>query len=229
MNKEPTTIAKMFNAIAPKYDTGNALLSFGLHNYWNTQLVQCAPQKLTSITHLDLCCGTGEITARYLRTAKPAHYKGYLLDFSTEMLVVAKKRLNGNDITFLEADAQEIPLPDASVDFITLAYGIRNIQNPFKCIQEAHRILKPGGAFAILELTRPQNKILRLGHAFHLKWMLPFVGNCLGNKQAYKYLQGSIEKFMDAEQLKQKILAKFKAAEIRPLTGGIATLWVAKK
>ncbi len=222
---EPETIQKLFGSIAEKYDRTNSILSFNLQHYWNKRLVNFVSQKQPEKA-LDLCCGTGEIGFGIVRKNL---CETTFLDFCPEMLECAKKKgkaLPSDKLRFVQGDAQETKLEAEQFDSITIAYGIRNVQSPEKCIKEAMRLLKPQGTFAILELTRPNNLLLRGGHNAYLKWVLPFLGKCsTQNKEAYKYLCESIQEFVDPETLKAMMLESgFTKTTVRPLTGGIATI-----
>lgn len=232
-NKEaPSSIQKMFGTIAKQYDRTNAILSFNLHQQWNRKLASFVknPKK-----YLDLCAGTGEIAFTVLRKHKKP-VEVYLLDFCQEMLDQARlKELDNpfilHKIHYIQADAQKIPLASDSIDCVTIAYGIRNVQDPALCIKEAYRVLRPGGTFAILELTQPNNPILRLGHRIYLKTFMPLIGKmAASNKDAYRYLCQSIHSFVSSDRL-EKILKEqgFKETTQLPLTGGIATIISGRK
>lgn len=224
---DPTTIQAMFSAIAKDYDRGNAILSLGLHKRWNRTLIDMI--NANGGTLLDLCCGTGDIGLSFLR-----HYterqRLIMLDFCPEMLVESRQKaqrwaVDHHDITYLEADAQNIPLPDRSVDNVTIAYGIRNVRNPKMCAEEVYRVLQPGGAFAILELTRPESRFLSVSHSFYLRAVIPTIGRWItSNTNAYRYLSSSIRSFITAEQL-EEILKQtgFIRISKKKLLGGIAT------
>ena len=115
--------------------------------------------------------------------------------------------------------------------FRSMAYGIRNIQSPLKALEEVYRVLKPGGRIGILELTRPQNPILKKGHYLYLSYVLPLIGKMFAsNKQAYEYLSESIHQFISPTAVKHLLLEiGFKKAKNIPLTGGIANLIIAQK
>ena len=222
----------MFGSIAANYDRTNAILSFQMHRYWNRQLVKSISEKHPT-TLLDLCCGTGEIAFRFLNNTS-RNCKAYLLDFCPEMLACAKTREQGfehHDIDYIEGDAQAIPLPDESVDAITIAYGIRNVKEPRRCFADAHRVLRHGGRIAILELTRPKNRFLRLGHGLYLKIMLPLLGKLsTSNQEAYEYLCNSIDTFIDPADLEMELRdCGFPRVRRIPLQGGIATIILADK
>lgn len=227
---DPATIRSMFNTIAPTYDLANRVMSFNLNKLWNRSLIK-ETLKGNPDTILDLCCGTGEISYSWLKM-QPERKKAILLDFSSEMLAQAKKRApSGHDIEWIEADAQAIPLPNTSVDAITAAYGIRNVKDTPLCFKEAIRVLKPGGSFGILDLTEPKNRLLRPLHRFYLSTFIPTIGGLLTfNPRAYSYLSRSIHQFMKPEAIRSQLLdAGFKTVTVKPLSFGIAHLWIANK
>lgn len=232
-SSEPDTIQKMFNSIAKRYDLANAILSFQLHKRWNKRLVQSVAPPAYPHVFLDLCSGTGDIACHYLRhTTAPC--QTFLVDFSAQMLAYAKQKMplqSGFSIQFIEADVHHLPFEEAMADRMTMAYGIRNVQDPFQCLQEAYRVLKPGGAFGILELTRPKNRLLRLGHQGYLKILLPLMGKWLtDNADAYRYLCNSIQHFIEPEKLEMLLQqAGFIQTSRLSLAGGIATLLVGHK
>lgn len=233
--EDPETIQTLFNSIARSYDRTNAVLSFRLHHGWNAALVNQVISGQKPKAMLDLCCGTGEIAFKALRSsARPEDL--YLLDFSEEMLKCAKaKAANlppcGSELHYIQGDAQAIPLRNASIDCATIAYGIRNVKNPFRCIEEVFRVLSPGGSFGILELTRPQNRVMRFGHHIYLRTLLPLLGWCFSaNQEAYEYLCSSIHTFVEPQEI-EKMLKKagFTNISKKSLSGGIATILFAKK
>lgn len=229
----------MFGSIASSYDRTNAILSFQLHRLWNRRLVNAAiPAHLTSqpCTFADLCCGTGAISLPWLTSQKTSH-QAKLVDFCPEMLACAKQKASHlqlhqkHDVSYIQADVQSIPLEANTIDFATMAYGIRNVESPEKCFAEVYRILKNGGTFGILELTEPNNRLLRLGHRLYLKAALPVLGKLFAkNGDAYRYLSQSIQTFVKPQTLSALLKsAGFSSVQIRPLSGGIATLIIARK
>lgn len=221
---DPQTIQTMFGSIAKDYDFTNAVLSFQLHRYWNRRLVMEVEGYEGPL--LDLCCGTGDIAIAFLKRQLKTQ-TAYLLDFCPEMLAIAQSKAdNAHDIHYIEGDAQAIPLPDNSVGCITIAYGIRNVKDPQKCFDEAWRVLKPGGVFSILELTRPRNRFLRFGHSLYLKTVLPILGKLITtNREAYRYLCSSIKTFLSPNDLSHMLTTSgFSHIEEIPLSLGIATI-----
>ncbi len=226
----PQTIQAMFNSIAKRYDRTNAVLSFYLHKRWNNELVKRVQSQQTSHSLLDLCAGTGDIAFAYLRQT-PAPCQAYLVDFSSEMLACAKAKAEvfdhaSHSIDYVQADVQRLPFSNQTMDCATMAYGIRNVHHPLQCLQEVFRVLKPGGCLGILELTRPQNKLLHLGHQVYLRTLLPLLGKWLtANENAYQYLRQSIHTFVSPDGLEDLVReAGFSKTGRYALAGGIATI-----
>lgn len=228
---DPETIQALFDSIAERYDTTNAVLSLGLHRWWNRRLVDAVFAEAATGPLLDLCCGTGQIAWTYLaRGGEPREV--HLIDFCAGMLAKAKRRAEAlhlgekHRLHFTQGDAMAIPLPDASVAAATVAYGIRNVNSPKQCLSELKRVLVPGGRVGILELTRPNHPLLRWGHSFYLRRLLPLLGRlCTSNYAAYSYLSTSIDQFTEPEALRQAMEeAGFTQTAAIPLLGGIAHL-----
>ncbi len=227
--EKPKTIKAMFNDIAQQYDINNRLISFNMCKRWNRQLAQQVTKSCKeAYVLLDLCAGTGEVAFQCLKQA-PNPGRAYLLDFSPEMLKLAKKKaailpLQEHQIEYLEADAQKIPLRAHSIDCATIAYGIRNVKDPAKCFQEVFRVLKPGGNFAILELTRPKNRFLKFGHQLYMRIVMPLFG------KAYQYLCNSVDTFISPKEMEALLKTNgFNKIKSTPLAGGIATIITAHK
>lgn len=223
----PESIQAMFGSIAKGYDKANAILSWRMHKRWNRELVR---QAGATPKLLDLCAGTGDIAYAYLEKNPTAEV--HLLDFCPEMLACAKtKQKPGQNVQFVQGDAMALPFSDHSFPNATMAYGIRNIQNPLKSLQEVHRVLQPGGTLSILELTQPKNPLIRAGHNFYLRTILPPLGRLItSNKDAYSYLCSSIQAFIPPEILVRLLQqAGFSSVTATPLTFGTATIFRAIK
>lgn len=235
IKSNPETIKSMFNSIATRYDLTNSVLSLCMHKRWNRALVKKVLNNKSSNTLLDLCSGTGDIAIDYLQTTNQA-CQAYLIDFSQDMLNCAKEKtdtphFSHHTLKFIEADVQQIPLDNEIADCATMAYGIRNVKDPILAIKEVHRLLKPGGCFAILELTQPQNRAMRLGHYLYLRLALPLLGKWLtANEEAYQYLRNSINTFITPKEIENlMVLNGFTETVRQPLAGGIATIIYGKK
>ena len=222
----------MFGRIAPRYDLLNHLLSFNLDKRWRTRTVERIAHILErpDAHVLDLCCGTGDVAlALERRTGRPV----LASDFSHPMLVEARRKiaLRGFRTPLFEADALSLPLADASLDLITVAFGFRNLANYQRGLAEMLRVLKPGGAAAILEFSQPSNRAFGLLYGFFSKRVLPRVGGWIsGSAEAYSYLPESISKFPGAGALAQAMRdSGFSRVEFERMTGGAVALHLGYK
>lgn len=199
-----------------------------MHHFWNRSLVRSVD---SARVLLDLCAGTGEIAFTFLKG--DVEKRAYLLDFCPEMLAIAREKgklYALQEPQYLLSNAERLPLPDKTVEAVTLAYGIRNILDRKAALAESYRVLQPGGKIAILELTRPR-AWLRPLHALYLRVVLPLVGRlATGEKEAYAYLAESIEKFLALQELESLLKeVGFVGVESLPLCGGIATRFMGHK
>ncbi len=228
---DPETIKSLFSSIAGSYDRTNSLLSLGLHRFWNRALVQLVEKRFQKGPLLDLCCGTGAIATLWLRR-REIPTEALLLDFCPEMLLIAKERTDrvcpGHYLSFIEGDAHLLPITSGSIEVVTTAYGVRNLHDIKRVADEVLRVLKPRGTWAILELTRPTNPLLRFGHSLYLKTLLPLLGGLsASNQNAYSYLSSSVRSFIAPSELLATLQERgFTPIEVRPLLGGTATLFV---
>lgn len=220
----------VFARVARDYDLMNDLMSAGMHRVWKNQLITMLnPRKSGPLNHLDVAGGTGDITFRLLdRAGNEA--TATILDISREMLEVGKARAkdtpHADKIEFIEANAESLPFADKSFDSYTIAFGIRNVPRIDLALEEAHRVLKPGGRFLCLEfseVTVPMLDRLYDKFSFHV---IPKMGEMvMGDGEPYQYLVESIRRFPDQETFKQMISdAGFARASYRNLTGGIAAI-----
>lgn len=217
----------MFARVAHRYDFANHLLSFQLDRYWRARTVKRLAPILAqpSSVAVDLCCGTGDLTLALARASR-----GRVLgsDFCHPMLQGAQRKVAsaGLRAPLVEADALCVPLPDASVDLVTAAFGFRNLVNYRQGLQEMLRLLKPGGVAAILEFSRPPNPLFRALYEFYSHRILPLIGGLVsGFGDAYRYLPESVQKFPDAEAFAREMQAAgFPAVEFERMTGGIVAL-----
>lgn len=223
-------VAGLFGRIAPWYDFLNRLLSLGFDVAWRKRLVRCIPPSLSARV-LDLAAGTLDVSREILRQ----HPKSRVLamDFSCPMLIRGHQKMRGRDMALLPvaADGRCLPLPDQSVDSVTMAFGIRNILPRRAAYDEVLRVLNPGGRFCILEFGAGRRKILRGLYNVYLHRLLPWIGRTFsGDAQAYRYLAETIQSFPDARQLATELAAAgFSRVYSFPLTGGIVQIHVAEK
>ena len=158
----------------------------------------------------------------------------HLVDFSAGMLECAKVKgqsIDGHEIFYSQADVQSLPFAHQFADVATMAYGIRNVKESKKCLKDVFRVLKPGGTFGVLELTRPKHKVLKFGHSLYLRTFLPFFGKILtSNREAYEYLCNSIDRFISPEEVRLQFEeAGFINHAVIPLCGGIASIIIGHK
>ena len=175
----------MFDAIAPRYDLLNHVLSAGLDRRWRDQAVDALALGPNARV-LDLCTGTADLAIATVRRATGATVVG--VDFAGEMLRLglAKIRRDGMDgtIRLIRGDAACIPLADASCDAATIAFGIRNVAEPHRALAEIARVLRPGGRLAILEFGQPRIPGIRTLYAWYFRYLLPLVGRMVSKHQS---------------------------------------------
>ncbi len=232
-------IRGMFGQIAPRYDLLNRLLSLRIDQYWRRYLVRKVGRYLAepSTRWMDLCCGTGDLLLTLelerSRLLGPEATPGLGSDFCRPMLERAQTKLGRKKLAsvLVEADALEIPLPDQSLDLITIAWGFRNLANFQKGLQEMNRLLRTNGCLAILEFSRPKNRLWGPLFEFYFRRILPRLGNTIsGTGDAYSYLQDSVRHFLEPDQLAREMRSfGFRQVEVHSLTGGISVLHLAYK
>lgn len=219
-------VRRMFAAIAESYDVNNRVHSFGLDQRWRRFTVKQAGVNPTDHV-LDVACGTGDLS-RLFADSGAARVMG--LDYTEEMLVVARDKRGqsvgrvAREIEYLRGDAQALPFADASFDVVSIAFGIRNVQDPAKAVGEFYRVLKPGGRLVVLEFDRPRNGLIRWGNDLYTRRIMPLTATLIsGDKSgAYKYLPKSVETFLDRDQLGAVIKgAGFKDVSQTALTFGV--------
>lgn len=225
-HEKSALVKEVFNSVAGKYDIMNDLMSLGIHRLWKREfLTMLDPRPYHKL--LDLAAGTGDISFGWLkRGGGPV----VMSDINEAMLSVGRDRATANgllgDIEFLVADAENLPLPDASFDRISMAFGLRNCTNKDKVIAQAYRLLRPGGRFLVLEFSKLQIAGLeKLYDAWSFQ-ALPKLGQMIAKDSAsYQYLAESIRMFPTQETLKGMFEdAGFERVSYRNLSGGIAAI-----
>lgn len=197
-------VREMFTQIAPRYDFLNHLLSLQLDRLWRARTASCLRPWLAGKFPLvlDLCCGTGDLGMALATRFTPRLIGA---DFAFPMLVRAREKssaLRGKNLSqlrpprFVEADALHLPFANESFDLVTTAFGFRNLANYEAGLREIHRVLKPGGAIAILEFTEPPQGFLGDVYRWYFRKVLPRVGAAIsGDSAAYTYLPKSVSRF----------------------------------
>ena len=214
----------MFGAIARRYDLANHTLSWGTDFYWR----KCAANIVASWQPgkiVDLATGTGDLALALQKKLPDAEVTG--VDFQPEMLELAKRK--GVRQTIL-ADVMKLPFADASFDCVTIAFGLRNMENWRGALAEMSRVLRRDGHLLVLEFSLPTRPIVRTIYRLYLHRCLPLLGSFLTRKKsAYDYLGDSIEEFPGGHAMIDLIEASgFRHATLQPLTYGIATIYTAQ-
>jgi demethylmenaquinone methyltransferase/2-methoxy-6-polyprenyl-1,4-benzoquinol methylase len=203
VSKSPQRIAGMFDAIAGRYDFLNHLLSAGIDRRWRRRAIRSL--RLTGRERvLDLCTGTGDLAIAAVR-ARPSAARVVGIDFSAAMLRVGERKLRTERldarITMVQGDATRVPLGSASVDAVTIGFGIRNVEQMEVACAELYRVLKPGGRLAILEFAVPTMRLFGAFYGWYVNHVLPRIGRALShNDSAYAYLPASITAFASPDE-----------------------------
>ncbi|MEY2555244.1 MAG: demethylmenaquinone methyltransferase / 2-methoxy-6-polyprenyl,4-benzoquinol methylase [Verrucomicrobiota bacterium] len=224
-SRDPDTVREMFGSIARRYDLANHLLSCGCDLIWRKRAAEIVAGWNPS-TIVDLATGTGDLALALERALPKSEIIG--ADFSEEMLAVAKAKGVRRVAT---ADALALPFADRSFDCLTIAFGLRNIEDWSAALREMARVLTANGNLLVMEFSIPSMSILRRVYRFYLHRLMPIFGSFLTRKKtAYDYLGDSIEKFPGGEELVRLIEANgFGNATAEPLTGGIVTIYTTTK
>ena len=217
----------MFARVARRYDLANHVLSFNIDRLWRVRTVRRVRPILErpGARVLDICCGTGDLTLALARQCRTPVLGS---DFCHPMLVAAREKIARRRARagLFEADALRLPLRDASLDLVTVAFGFRNLANYRAGLAEMRRVLRPGGMAAILEFSQPPNALFAALYHFYSRRVLPLIGGALsGSRDAYTYLPESVRKFPSAEELAEEMRhAAFEEVRYERFTGGIVTL-----
>jgi demethylmenaquinone methyltransferase / 2-methoxy-6-polyprenyl-1,4-benzoquinol methylase len=219
-------VRAVFDSVAPRYDLMNDLMSMGIHRVWKQLFVsEMTPRPASRL--LDLAGGTGDITFQWLRRGGGPVI---MTDINAAMLAVGRDRAIQRgwigDVSLVVADAECLPVPDRSVDAVSIAFGLRNCTDKAAVLTEARRVLRPGGRFFCLEFSRVQVAVLApVYDAWSFK-VLPRLGRMVaGDAESYQYLAESIRTFPEQERLADMMrVAGFDRVKVRNLSGGIAAI-----
>jgi demethylmenaquinone methyltransferase / 2-methoxy-6-polyprenyl-1,4-benzoquinol methylase len=224
VSRDPDAVRSMFGRIARRYDLANHLLSGGADFLWRRRAAKIVagwePREV-----LDLATGSGDL-ALAIQSRLPKA-KIVAADFSPEMLEIARSKGVGNTVA---ADALQLPFEDESFDVVTVAFGLRNMADWGRGLMEMARVLRDEGHLLVLDFSIPTGA-LRPAYRFYLHRCLPlFASIVTGQKAAYDYLGGSIEKFPSGPAMLEMIEKNgFTNAAAEKLTGGVATIYTAQK
>jgi len=223
-------VSDIFSAVADKYDCMNDIMSFGLHRVWKKHLCNLLVNKNARL--LDCAGGSGDVALSFYKKSK-AQYgtpKVIISDINQDMLGQAKQKCAKNnifDIDFVCADAESLPFEDNSFDYYTISFGIRNVNNPAKALAESFRVLKPGGSFFCLEFSPITTPIVKDLYSIYSNFIIPNIGSIVtGRKDAYEYLNDSINKFPSPSEFSIVINSQgFINVEYKEFLTGIAVLY----
>ncbi|MGD1915016.1 MAG: bifunctional demethylmenaquinone methyltransferase/2-methoxy-6-polyprenyl-1,4-benzoquinol methylase UbiE [Phycisphaerales bacterium] len=227
-------VRDMFTAIAGSYDLNNRVHSFLLDQRWRKYTVKRAEVRPGDAV-VDVACGTGDLAEAFARTPAQSVIG---VDFTHAMLERAKHRQNQSEdrsitnIVYVEGDAMALPLADACCDVLSIAFGLRNVQEPKAAIDEFARVLRPGGRLVILEFDRPSFAPIRWGHDLYTKVIMPRTATWISRDRsgAYRYLPRSVQTFLSRERIldlmRQTGLEEVSA---KSLSGGICACYFGRK
>ncbi len=227
-------VRDMFSNIAGRYDFLNHFLSFGLDYYWRSKAVSIVQAHCKNIPEpriLDIACGTGDLSFEILKKISGAKITG--IDLAQPMLDIFQQKIDAKkaSIHIEEGDVEALRFEDASFDAVTIGFATRNFSSLDIAFKEICRVLKPGGIFVNLELSKPRHTPMKQLYMFYSKRILPVIGKIVSkNSEAYTYLPDSIQRFPEREEIMKMLReAGFSQAHWQDLTAGIVTMHVGKK
>lgn len=217
----------VFSSVASKYDIMNDVMSGGVHRVWKDAMMDWLnPREGQRL--LDVAGGTGDIAFRFLKRACVAN--AVVLDLTEDMLIEGRKRAEAEDradqLDWMVGDAMALPFEDNSFDVYTISFGIRNVTRVQDALNEAYRVLRPGGRLMVLEFSQLPNPAMQWAYDRYSFNVIPKMGQVIaGDSDSYQYLVESIRKFPDQEKFASMIrLAGFSQVKYRNLTFGVAAL-----
>jgi demethylmenaquinone methyltransferase/2-methoxy-6-polyprenyl-1,4-benzoquinol methylase len=221
---------QFFDAIAPRYDLLNRILSMGIDQGWRRRTVRSLGLR-PGMRVLDLATGTADLAIQIARSCEGVEVVG--VDPSRGMLELGRKKVDAlglaDRITLLEGDAEKLALESGSFDAITIAFGIRNVPDRAKGLAEMARVGKPGARIAILELGEPRSGLLGPMARFHIRVMVPTIGALLSGAKEYRYLQSSIAAFPEPERFVELMASSgIEDARAEALTFGVCHLYLGR-
>ncbi len=220
-------VKSLFGDVASKYDIMNDVMSVGIHRIWKEAMMDWlaprAGQKL-----LDVAGGTGDVSFKFLKRAGHGH--ATVLDLTEQMLVEGRQRAEADSLAdsldWVVGDAMALPFLDNTFDVYTISFGIRNVTRPQEALNEAYRILRPGGRLMVLEFSQLPNPMMQKAYDLYSFNVIPRMGQMIANdRDSYQYLVESIRNFPDQETFLGMVReAGFEQAKYRNMTMGIAAL-----
>ena len=231
--EETSPVQTMFNAVAPRYDLLNRLLSIGIDRHWRKIAVR-EFEPVENKKYLDMATGTADVALEFAKIhSKTSKIIG--IDFSVAMLKLGRQKIFTNSfskrIKLVPGTAENIPLKDQTFDGVITAFGVRNFLDPKKGLKEMCRILKFNGKIVILEFSFPKNWLLNKIYRFYFEKILPILGRIIsGHKHAYSYLPTSVINFPQGEAFNELLRCSgFKSVSFKSLSLGIVTIYTGIK
>ena len=220
-------VQNVFTSVASKYDIMNDVMSVGIHRIWKEAMMDwLAPRPGQKL--LDVAGGTGDISFKFLKRSGSGH--ATVLDITENMLIEGRKRAETDQILdrldWIVGDAMSLPFADNSFDVYTISFGIRNVTQPQEALNEAFRVLRPGGRLMVLEFSQIPVPLAQKAYDLYSFNVIPTMGKLIANdRSSYQYLVESIRKFPDQETFLSMVQqAGFKNTSYRNLSLGIAAL-----
>jgi len=223
-NKEKTKLVqKVFSDVANNYDLMNDVMSFGAHRLWKKSFIDivnpCEGDKI-----IDVGSGSGDLVLEILK--RDLNLKIDMIDLNKEMLLEGKKRIKNNNVKFFQQNAENLSFLDNIYDKYLISFCLRNVTDIDQSFKEAFRILKPGGQYYCLEFSRPNSFVLANIYSYYKSNIIPTFGKIFSNnRDAYNYLNESIDLFPNQNELKKRIeTAGFKSVKYTNLFDGIVSI-----
>ncbi|MFF2050361.1 demethylmenaquinone methyltransferase [Leifsonia sp. NPDC058194] len=227
LDKQPAQVAAMFDEVSTHYDRTNTVLSVGNASLWRVATTRAVgPRAGEKI--LDVAAGTGTSSASLARNGASV----VAADFSEGMIEVGRRRQADNPyVSFVQADAMQLPFEDDTFDAVTISFGLRNIVDPRTALAEFYRVTKPGGRVVICEFSHPPVSLIRAGYSAYLKYGMPVLAKLASsNPAAYEYLMDSIQAWPAQPELASWLRdAGYESVAWRNLTAGIVALHRGRK
>lgn len=235
VDKSSERVRGMFAQIAGRYDLMNHLLSMNTDRYWRWRTVRNVPPVAGEGAILDVCSGTGDLAIAY-RRASDSKTAVVGADFCRPMLLggklKAERRPQDGALSFVEADTQRLPFADDMFQIVSVAFGLRNVQDTLSGLREMTRVCRPGGRVAVLEFSMPTWQPMKAVYGWYFRNVLPRIGQALARNSsgAYDYLPNSVGEFPQGRELTGMMQqAGLSETRYHPLTFGVATLYVGTK
>jgi demethylmenaquinone methyltransferase / 2-methoxy-6-polyprenyl-1,4-benzoquinol methylase len=219
-HEKTAQVRSMFDAIAPRYDLVNRVMTFGLDLRWRRQAGDALAVPEGSLV-LDIACGTGDLLA----ILRSAGHRCIGVDLSWGML-----RAGRSVAPVVQGDGEQLPVVDGSVDAVTCGYALRNVAELDALFAEIARVVRPGGRISLLEVAEPEGRLLRAGHRAWFRHAVPAIGGLLSDRAAYRYLPASTAYLPSTEELRVRLLdAGFSAVNRHALSGGLSQVLTATR